>query len=406
MAPEAFFYELYLAAGLAVLLIAWAIRRSRFGAGLLSIREDEDTARMLGVPTERYKRIAFVISAVLTGVLGVIYAHSLGYITTDSVYRDDTNLNLVVFSLLGGMGTLFGPVIGAFLLVFITQVVLGRLLDFHLFATGLLLVILVLAAPGGVIGLVRNCASGRGGMSAAPILQVDGLSKSFRGLEAITDVSFAIEPGSITSIIGPNGAGKSTLFNLVTGYLRADVPARSGSGPAYHRPGDQPHRRAGHRPRLPDRPPVSRTERAGECADRRAVRQSRSARCGRRDGAGMELAGIAHLADRPASALTVGQLRHLEVARAIATRADLLLADEPCAGLNPTETAAMIEVLRRIRTSGVTVVLVEHDMPSVMEVSDRLLVLDAGRLIADGAPAGWRRIRSVIAAYLGTPDAA
>ena len=89
-------------------------------------------------------------------MLGVIYAHSLGYITTDSVYRDDTNLSLIVYSLLGGMGTLFGPVIGAFMLVFITQVILGRLLDFHLFATGLLLVILVLAAPGGVLGLVRT----------------------------------------------------------------------------------------------------------------------------------------------------------------------------------------------------------------------------------------------------------
>jgi branched-chain amino acid transport system permease protein len=159
--PVIFFYELYLIAGTLVLLIAWRIRRSRFGAGLLSIREDEDTARMLGVPTERYKRAAFVISAVLTGLLGVIYAHALGYITTDSVYRDDTNLNLIVFSLLGGIGTLSGPVIGAFLLVFITQVVLGSLLDFHLFATGLLLVVLVLAAPAGILGLVRNISRRR-----------------------------------------------------------------------------------------------------------------------------------------------------------------------------------------------------------------------------------------------------
>jgi len=156
MDPADFFYELYLVATLLILLISWQIRRSRFGAGLLSIREDEDTARMLGVPTERYKRLAFVVSAVLTGVMGVIYAHSLGYITTDSVYRDDTNLSLIVYSLLGGMGTLFGPVIGAFLLVFITQVILGRLLDFHLFATGLLLVILVLSAPGGVAGLLKR----------------------------------------------------------------------------------------------------------------------------------------------------------------------------------------------------------------------------------------------------------
>jgi branched-chain amino acid transport system ATP-binding protein len=118
----------------------------------------------------------------------------------------------------------------------------------------------------------------------------------------------------------------------------------------------------------------------------------------------MTLAGIDHLADRPASALTVGQLRHLEVARAIATRAELLLADEPCAVLNPSETAAMIEVLRRIRTQGVTVVLVEHDMPSVMEVSDRLLALDTGRLIADGAPAEVAADARVIVAYLGTPE--
>jgi len=166
--PAIFYYQLYLVAGVAVLLIAWQIRRSRFGAGLLSIREDEDTARMLGVPTERYKRQAFVISAVLTGLLGVIYAHSLGYITTDSVYRDDTNLSLIVYSLLGGMGTLFGPVIGAFMLVFVTQVILARLLDFHLFATGLLLVVLVLTAPGGIIGLVRGFRQRRRAKNVAP----------------------------------------------------------------------------------------------------------------------------------------------------------------------------------------------------------------------------------------------
>lgn len=159
MDPAVFFYEAYLAASLVVLLIAWKVRYSRFGAGLLSIREDEDTARMLGVPTERYKRQAFVLSAVLTGLLGVIYGHSLGYITTESVYRDDTNLSLIVYSLLGGMGTLFGPVIGAFALVFITQVILGRLLDFHLFATGLLLVLLILLAPGGVLGLLKRKAA-------------------------------------------------------------------------------------------------------------------------------------------------------------------------------------------------------------------------------------------------------
>ncbi len=154
--PQDVFYETFLLLGLAILLLAWWIKRSRFGYGLLSIREDEDTARMLGVPTERYKRIAFIVSGVLTGLLGIVYAHSLGYITTDSVYRDDTSLDLIVFCLLGGIGTLAGPVIGAFLLVFLIQVVLGNLLDFHLFVTGLLLVVLILAAPDGLLGLARR----------------------------------------------------------------------------------------------------------------------------------------------------------------------------------------------------------------------------------------------------------
>jgi branched-chain amino acid transport system permease protein len=154
--PEVFFYYVFLVVAALILLIGYAIKTSRFGYGLLSIREDEDTARMLGVPTERYKAIVFVISAVLTGLLGVIYAHSLGYITTGSVYRTDNSLNMIVFSLLGGMGTLIGPIVGATVMVMLTQVVLGRLLEFHMFLTGALLVVLVMVAPLGLVGLARR----------------------------------------------------------------------------------------------------------------------------------------------------------------------------------------------------------------------------------------------------------
>ena len=125
----------------------------RFGAGLLSIREDEDTARMLGVPTERYKRLAFVVSAVLTGLLGVIYGHSLGYITTDSVYRDDTNLSLIVYSLLGGMGTLFGPVIGAVVYLLLEEF-LSQITEYWALIMGPLLLLIVLFARGGIMGLL------------------------------------------------------------------------------------------------------------------------------------------------------------------------------------------------------------------------------------------------------------
>jgi branched-chain amino acid transport system permease protein len=150
--PEAVFYYLLLIATAAILLIAFVVKNARIGQGLAAMREDEDTARMLGVPTERYKIAMFVLSATLTGALGVIYAHSLGYITTGSVYRTDFSLNMIVYNLLGGIGTLLGPMIGAVIMVVLTQVVLGGFLNLHMFLTGAMLVALVLAAPRGIVG--------------------------------------------------------------------------------------------------------------------------------------------------------------------------------------------------------------------------------------------------------------
>jgi branched-chain amino acid transport system permease protein len=154
--PEAVFYYLFLIAAFLTLLIAFAVKTSRAGYGLVALREDEDTARMLGVPTERFKIAMFILSAAITGAIGVIYAHSLGYITTGSVYRTDFSLNMIVYNLLGGMGTLIGPLVGSLLMVVLTQVVLGRLLNIHMFITGALLVLLVLLAPNGLAGLWRR----------------------------------------------------------------------------------------------------------------------------------------------------------------------------------------------------------------------------------------------------------
>ncbi|MBN9530624.1 MAG: branched-chain amino acid ABC transporter permease [Alphaproteobacteria bacterium] len=156
MRVEAFFYWLALALLAIVMAIAWIISRSRLGYGLAAIREDEDAAQMLGVPTTRFKVVAFVLSGGLTGALGAVYALNLGYITTDSVFRGSLSLEMIVNSLVGGMGSLLGPVIGAAIMTGVTKLVLADLLEYHLAITGLLIVAVVLVAPDGVAGLWRR----------------------------------------------------------------------------------------------------------------------------------------------------------------------------------------------------------------------------------------------------------
>lgn len=154
--PEDFFYYCFLALAAGSFALAAWIRVSKFGAGLEAIREDEDTARMLGVPTERFKIIAFVLSAVVCGLAGAVYAYALGYFTSGSVFRIDFSLNMILHTMLGGIGTLIGPLIGAALLILVTNVLLGQMLDLHLLVTGALVIGLVLLAPDGLLGLVRR----------------------------------------------------------------------------------------------------------------------------------------------------------------------------------------------------------------------------------------------------------
>lgn len=241
-------------------------------------------------------------------------------------------------------------------------------------------------------------------MTAQSILSVRGVSRSFRGLKAVNEVSFEVPRGSICSLIGPNGAGKSTFFNLVTGYFAPDAGTITFEGRDItgFSPVQVAHLGVARAFQIAKPfPGMSVTENVrigalfGRIGPRDVDAVTRQA---------MELAGLAALHDREARELTVGQLRRLEVARALAARPSLLLADEPCAGLNPTETAEMVTILRRIRDAGATIVLVEHDMPAVMQVSDTVLVLEAGSLIAQGKPEEIARDPRVITAYLGTDE--
>jgi ABC-type branched-subunit amino acid transport system ATPase component len=235
------------------------------------------------------------------------------------------------------------------------------------------------------------------------ILETEDLSRRFRGLLAIDNVSLAVPEGSICSLIGPNGAGKSTFFNLVTGYLSPSAGLIRFQGARIDGTSTTAIAQGGiarafqiARP-FPDLT-VADNVRVGALFGRN----------GKRDVAAvtreaLALTGLdAHARDNAAS-LTVGYLRRLELARAIAARPRLLLADEPCAGLNHTETDEIVGILREIRARGVTVLLVEHDMAAVMRISDHIFVLDAGCMIAEGPPDAVAADKRVIAAYLGTP---
>jgi branched-chain amino acid transport system permease protein len=170
LAPERFYYYVFGGFLIVCFAISLAVKHSRFGYGLLAIREDEDTARMLGVPTEQFKIAAFVLSAALIGMLGAVYSYSVGYFTTYTLFRIDFSLNMIVYSLIGGLGTLFGPVVGAAIMLAVTQVLLSRLLEVHLLITGMIVVAIVLLMPNGIIGTLRSRWHRRTGKatSAAP----------------------------------------------------------------------------------------------------------------------------------------------------------------------------------------------------------------------------------------------
>ena len=253
--------------------------------------------------------------------------------------------------------------------------------------------------------------------AAAVVLDVDGLSKSFRGLHALTDYAVRLPAGSIHGVIGPNGAGKTTLFHLLSGFLRPTagsirLDGRDITGSPAYRVARLGMARTFQNIRLFGDLPVIDNVKVGlqSRTDRSIVRTLLSAPAFRNRERDLEeraiellrMFGVEQHRDRLARHLPYGDQRRLEIARAVATEPKILLLDEPNAGMNPVETQELLRLIRRIRDEqAITVVLVAHDIPLVMNLCDRIQVLNHGRIIADGPPAAVRADPDVIAAYLG-----
>ncbi len=449
--PGTIFYV----AAISLVLLTWGaihLKNSRVGRAFMAIRENEMAAGTAGVNTTYYKIMAFSLSAGYAGFGGWLFAHSGSHYISPDTFSFEMSVIMLVMAVLGGNGSAIGSIVGAILLTLLPEV-LRFLKDSYMmvYAAGIILIMIFM--PSGIAGLVKNLAVSarlrewwRGVSTEARqvaaatstlkipdaalptpfsncsgsnevLLKVKGLAKHFGGLRAVDGVDMEVRGGMIHALIGPNGSGKTTILNMLSGlYVPTAgeilLEGRAISGQKSHHITSQGMARTFQNIRLFGELSVLENVLIGQHWHTRSglltsVLQPPSQKA---EEAGMHKKALEMLAFvglkgkefAQASSLPYGQQRLLELARALASDPKLLLLDEPAAGLNAAETDALVELLSQICDRGITILLVEHDMSLVMNVSDHITVLNFGKKIAEGSAEEIEHNRQVIDAYLGT----
>ena len=415
----------------AAMLVTRFVERTRFGMCLLAIKQDETAAEAAGIDTLAWKLRAIVLSGAMAAAVGGFYAVVQLVVTPLSVFGVLVSAQALIVAMFGGVGTVWGPVIGAVTLVplsaWLDAEFAERLPGIQGVIYGIAIVAVVMLAPEGVFWKVRDIARPRRTASAPSeteaaepviskpadgfrigderagrtVLTINGLSKSFGGLRAVDNVSLEVRQGEIVGIIGPNGAGKTTLFNLLNGFIAPDAGEVLLDGQNI----------VGRAPNRICRGGVGRTFqivkpfRRMSIADNVVVgayvhaRGDDEARALARDA--IAAVGLDESSSAIAGSVGNAELRLMELARALASKPTILLLDEIFAGLAGAEVDGLMQVIRRLAKLGITIVIIEHTMQAMVQLVDRFIVLDHGAVLATGSPESVTRDPAVIEAYLG-----
>ena len=436
LAPsEAIFYLIWSLLAVAALLMA-NLLDSREGRAIRSLRGGVIMIESLGVNAFRTRLIIFVIAALLAGLSGWLYAHMSRYVSP-TPFDVRMGIEYLFMTVIGGSGQILGAAVGATLVTLLENklqdllpLVSSNGAQFEIVVFSILFIVVLQFARGGIVPILRRYMPktapaaiaadaprlARRGMPqrGTPVLTVQGLVKRFVGLIAVNEVSFEINAGDIVGLIGPNGAGKTTVFNVITGALASDDGKITLLGQDITHHNQRRIAAAGlartfqHvklRPNMSliDNVLLGTYLRTRSGYLRGALRLDRAEEASARLEALVQLqrVGLAESANELAGNLPLGNQRILEVARALAADPVLVVLDEPAAGLRRLEKAALAELLKSLRAEGVTIMLVEHDMDFVMSIVDRIVVMDFGTKLTEGAPAAVRADVRVQEAYLG-----